>query len=75
MTGRRFPPPWQIVEHVESFWVQDASDRRGDGCGEGQAESVAPGPAAPASPMRFSGERTFQPGGVSGASVGAASGE
>jgi hypothetical protein len=25
MTGRRFPPPWRVVEHPESFWVQDAS--------------------------------------------------
>jgi hypothetical protein len=25
MTGRRFPPPWQVIEHAESFWVQDAS--------------------------------------------------
>jgi hypothetical protein len=25
MTGRRFPPPWTVVEHAESFWVQDAS--------------------------------------------------
>ena len=25
MTGRRFPPPWHVVEHPESFWVQDAS--------------------------------------------------
>jgi hypothetical protein len=24
MTGRRFPPPWRVVEHAESFWVQDA---------------------------------------------------
>jgi hypothetical protein len=25
MTPRRFPPPWRVVEHAESFWVQDAS--------------------------------------------------
>jgi hypothetical protein len=25
MTSRRFPPPWTVVEHAESFWVQDAS--------------------------------------------------
>jgi hypothetical protein len=25
MTGRRFPPPWTVVEHAESLWVQDAS--------------------------------------------------
>jgi hypothetical protein len=25
MAARRFPPPWQVVEHAESFWVQDAS--------------------------------------------------
>jgi hypothetical protein len=25
MTGRRFPPPWTVIEHAESFWVQDAS--------------------------------------------------
>jgi hypothetical protein len=24
MTGRRFPPPWTVIEHAESFWVQDA---------------------------------------------------
>ena len=24
MTGRRFPPPWTVVENAESFWVQDA---------------------------------------------------
>jgi hypothetical protein len=24
MTPRRFPPPWTVVEHPESFWVQDA---------------------------------------------------
>jgi hypothetical protein len=23
MTPRRFPPPWTVVEHPESFWVQD----------------------------------------------------
>jgi CheY-like chemotaxis protein len=23
--ARHFPPPWKIVEHVESYWVQDAS--------------------------------------------------
>jgi hypothetical protein len=40
------------------------SDRRCDGCGEGQAE-IGPGPAAPASPMRFSGEGAIQPGEVS----------
>jgi hypothetical protein len=25
MTCRRFPPPWTVIEHAESFWVQDAS--------------------------------------------------
>jgi hypothetical protein len=25
VTSRRFPPPWTVVEHQESFWVQDAS--------------------------------------------------
>jgi hypothetical protein len=25
MTARRFPPPWTVVEHAESFWVRDAS--------------------------------------------------
>jgi hypothetical protein len=25
MTARRFPTPWRVVEHPESFWVQDAS--------------------------------------------------
>jgi hypothetical protein len=20
-----FPPPWNVIEHAESFWVQDAS--------------------------------------------------
>ena len=25
MTGRRFPPPWTVIERAESFWVQDAS--------------------------------------------------
>jgi len=25
MTSRRFPPPWTVIEHAESFWVQDAS--------------------------------------------------
>jgi hypothetical protein len=25
MTARRFPPPWTVIEHAESFWVQDAS--------------------------------------------------
>jgi hypothetical protein len=25
MTARRFPPPWTVIEHTESFWVQDAS--------------------------------------------------
>jgi hypothetical protein len=24
MTPRRFLPPWTVVEHAESFWVQDA---------------------------------------------------
>jgi hypothetical protein len=24
MTPRRFPPPWTVIEHAESFWVQDA---------------------------------------------------
>ena len=23
--ARHFPPPWKIVEHAESYWVQDAS--------------------------------------------------
>jgi hypothetical protein len=23
--ARRFPPPWRVIEHAESFWVQDAS--------------------------------------------------
>jgi hypothetical protein len=27
ITSRRFPPPWTIIEHAESFWVQDASGR------------------------------------------------
>jgi hypothetical protein len=31
MTGRRFPPPWTVVEHRESFWVQDASGQTVDG--------------------------------------------
>jgi hypothetical protein len=25
MTARRFPPPRTVIEHAESFWVQDAS--------------------------------------------------
>jgi hypothetical protein len=25
MTPRRFPAPWTVIEHAESFWVQDAS--------------------------------------------------
>jgi hypothetical protein len=25
MTSRRFPPPWTIIEHAESDWVQDAT--------------------------------------------------
>ena len=25
MTARRFPPPWTVIEHVESYWVQDAT--------------------------------------------------
>jgi hypothetical protein len=25
MAGRRFPLPWRIVEHAESFGVEDAS--------------------------------------------------
>jgi hypothetical protein len=25
MSGRRFPPPWSIVEHPESFAITDAS--------------------------------------------------
>jgi hypothetical protein len=29
MTGRRFPPPWTVIENAESFWVQDAGGRRG----------------------------------------------
>jgi hypothetical protein len=24
MTPRRFPPPWTVIEHAESFWVRDA---------------------------------------------------
>jgi hypothetical protein len=24
MTPRRFPPPWTVIEHAESFCVQDA---------------------------------------------------
>jgi hypothetical protein len=24
MTPRRLPPPWTVIEHTESFWVQDA---------------------------------------------------
>jgi hypothetical protein len=24
VTARRFPPPWRVIEHPESFWVQDA---------------------------------------------------
>jgi hypothetical protein len=24
MTTRRFPLPWTVIEHAESFWVQDA---------------------------------------------------
>jgi hypothetical protein len=24
VTSRRFPAPWTIIEHAESFWVQDA---------------------------------------------------
>jgi hypothetical protein len=24
MTGRRFPTPWIVIEHAESFRVQDA---------------------------------------------------
>jgi hypothetical protein len=24
MTPRRFPPSWTVIEHAESFWVQDA---------------------------------------------------
>jgi hypothetical protein len=27
MTGRGFPPPWTVIEHAESFWVQDAGRR------------------------------------------------
>jgi hypothetical protein len=23
-SDRRFPPPWRVVEHTESFWVEDA---------------------------------------------------
>lgn len=23
--GRRFPPPWTVIEHAESYWVQDAT--------------------------------------------------
>jgi hypothetical protein len=42
-------------------------DHRDDGCGEGQAE-IGPGPAAPASPVRFLGE-AIRPGVASGASV------
>jgi hypothetical protein len=25
MNSHRFPPPWTVVEHPESFWVQDAT--------------------------------------------------
>jgi hypothetical protein len=25
MTTRRFPPPWTVVEHAESYKVQDAT--------------------------------------------------
>jgi len=25
MMGRRFPPPWTVIEHAESYWVQDAT--------------------------------------------------
>jgi hypothetical protein len=25
MTGRRFPPPWIVIEKESSFWVQDAT--------------------------------------------------
>jgi hypothetical protein len=25
MTSGRFPPPWRVIEHEESFWVQDAT--------------------------------------------------
>jgi hypothetical protein len=32
MTGRRFPPPWTVVEHVESYRVQDASGQTFAGC-------------------------------------------
>jgi hypothetical protein len=24
MTSRHFPPPWTVIEHAESRWVQDA---------------------------------------------------
>jgi hypothetical protein len=24
-SGRRFPPPWTVIERAESYWVQDAS--------------------------------------------------
>jgi hypothetical protein len=24
MTPRRLPPPWTVIEHTKSFWVQDA---------------------------------------------------
>jgi hypothetical protein len=32
MTGRRFPQPWHVVEHAESFWVQDSRGQTVD-CG------------------------------------------
>jgi hypothetical protein len=25
MNPHRFPPPWTVVEHAESYWVQDAT--------------------------------------------------
>jgi hypothetical protein len=25
MSGRRFPPPWSVVEHPESFSIEDAT--------------------------------------------------
>jgi hypothetical protein len=27
MSGHRFPPPWRVVEHTESFLVEDATGR------------------------------------------------
>jgi hypothetical protein len=56
-----FGRPWSIGD------LLDAS------CGEGQAE-IGPGPAAPASPVRFSGEGAVRrPGPALGASAGSPS--